>query len=862
MGDLSFLDQEPPPGYVAGLGRGATGFVTSAETGPSAFLSNFGFEAETEDDGLFSVRNTKENEEADKIYDQIEARVQSRHKRKSPEKITEGTSLEPDAVKNQLKLGLNDVSLLQWLDLPEAGDLTRKNKRQRLLDQQLQRVYATPDVLIAQANAKTFDAAIGPEHSVADGNDNDGDDKKDVVTNFATDPEKERRILASLRKVEPKNAQLWISSARYEENSKQFKRAKQFIREGCSLVPDDELVWLESLRLHRNEGARACRAIVNEALAYNNSSEKLWLAALDLENSTDFYSRKRVMLKALEALPRSPVFWGKLVGSIVDSEETDKEEKVRILTNATNLCPQEWHFWERLLSLSDYLASKNVLNIARKTTPQEVKVWVAALELEESESENVLVDKLQKMLRKGKAELALKGTDMDKIDWFQLAISSDKRKKISTASVLIIEELSTLQKSLSTDAILEKIESLETQSADVTAITYDHLTQMLPKEFDCWKKYIQFARKFKPEKLLYIYKQALAASANEQLYLDYAGDTNSIMGKPEDVQGILEGASKHYPKSECIWLARVDFEIQSKRYQNAESISKEAIAEIGEYSPRIWYKYIHFLRFAVEKLALDITQEKVIKEADLALALHPDCLKLYLQKAQILHKSLKLNEGRAVVVEAMKKFPQSVLLWREIAKYDRLLFGAPKARSLLDRATLKIPKLPELWVDKINLEAAEKDMVVARQIVNKALKTFPSCAPIWVIHLRLIPKASHRKVAYIDALKETNNSPEILLAIGVFLWTDGKHEKAKVWFDRALDADKTNGDAWAWLYQYQLRHGSLEERHSVLQEAKQKFSTIKRGSSWTKIRKDPANMVLSVEDLLLLVGEDLLSEES
>lgn len=861
MGDLSFLDLEPPPGYVAGLGRGATGFVTSAETGPSAFLSNFGFEAEIEDNGLFAVRNSKEDEDADKIYELVEARVQSRNKRKGSEKITQNNLIEPDVVKTKLKSSLNNVSLLEWLDLPEAGDLTRKNKRQRLLDQQQQRLYATPDVLIAQASAKTFDNAIASEDGAHTEQERDPHEK-DVVTNFASDPEKERQILASLRRVEPKNAQLWISSARYEEQAKQFQRAKSFIREGCTQVPDNELVWLESLRLHRNEGTRTCKSIVNEALKYNNGSEKLWLAALDAENATDFHSRKRVLLKALDSLPRSTVLWRRLVESVADFDEIDVQEKVHLLTNATKMCPQEWNFWEMLLSLSDYSASKKVLNSARKSTPTEVKVWIAALELEEKASESVSKDKLQKMFRKGIAELQLNGADMDKTDWFQLAIASHERNRIATANVIILEELFRIQSSSTIKDLLEKIEGVESQSAEVAACCYECLCQMLPQKMDCWTKFIQFSRKFKPDSLLKIYNQAMRVCASEQLFLDFAKDTNTLLRKPEDAKRILEDASKKYPKNESIWLAQVDFLIQTKQFQNADTVSKVAITEIGNSSSRIWYKYIHFLRFAVEKQALDITQEKVIQETNAALHIHPNCLKLHLQKAQILESSFQLGEARSTVVAAMKSFPESIILWRQLARYDALLFGAPKARSLLDRASLKLPKLPELWLDKIDLEMAEKDMVVARQIVSKALKTFSTCAALWIVHLKFIPKASHRKVAYLDALKETDNSPEILLAIGVFLWTDGKHEKAKTWFDRALDADKSNGDAWAWLYHYHIRHGSSEERQAVLEAAKEHSSAIKTGVSWVKVKKDPKNLALSIEDLLLLVGKDLLSKET
>lgn len=871
MGDLSFLSQEPPPGYVAGLGRGATGFVTSAETGPAAFLSNYGFELDETptyngEDGLLSVRNNAENEEADKIYEEIEARVQSRHKKRTIETNKEvGINAKESNSKSKLKLDLTQVSISEWIHLPEVGDLTRKNKRQRILEQQQQRVYATPDILIARANAKKSTLEIESE----DANDEaaaqaaDGAKRElssDRITNFGTDPEKERSILTSLRRVEPKNANLWISSARYEEQAKQFFQAKRFIEEGCNHVPNNPEIWIESIRLHKNEGAHKCKNIANRALSYNSGSEKLWLAALDLEHVTDFYSRKKLLLKSLEALPHSSLLWGKLIGSVIDSEETDQAEKVRLLENATKMCPEEFKFWNLLVSLSDYSSSKQILNNARRESPREIRIWLAALKVEERNNREVETDKLLKMLSRGKMELSKRDVDLDSIDWIDLAVLALEEHYPKTADVIVIDLFLALLNTLSCEELIQKSESIESNCVALAATAYEFISEKFPQELTCWLAYLKFSHKFQIDELFKIYEKSLNALSNEELYIKYASDRKSVNGDIEGAHKILIKGLECFPKSEKIWLTRLDLEISSKQFKEAIKMALACVKQLGDSSARVWYKYIHILRFANFKGGLIPENVNLNEESKRALLLHPQCLKLHLQRSQILQDMTNTKLARDVLVAAIKQFPKSPILWGSLAELDRVLFGLPKARSLLDKGLLEIPELPELWIKKIELEEREKDFVVARQLISKALQLFPSNAALRVINLRFIPKASHRKVAYKAALEETNYAPQISLTIGVFLWIGGKSEKAKTWFDSALETDKSIGDSWAWSYQYALKHGSPDDRKKLLESYTLHFESINSGETWIKVNKDPRNLDKTPEELLAIVGQILLKE--
>ena len=106
MSRLEFLRQKAPDNYVAGIGRGATGFTTRSDIGPAregpteaalvaalerAVRSNAGTaddeDAFAEDEaGLFagSEWQDQEDDEADRIFESVEAKMD---RRRAAEKI-------------------------------------------------------------------------------------------------------------------------------------------------------------------------------------------------------------------------------------------------------------------------------------------------------------------------------------------------------------------------------------------------------------------------------------------------------------------------------------------------------------------------------------------------------------------------------------------------------------------------------------------------------------------------------------------------------------------------------------------------------------------------------------------------------
>lgn len=370
----AFLDQEPPPGYIAGVGRGAVGFSTikvASNKNTQDDIDDNDYDntnQEYNETGLLVSTQSKkdeEDEEADQIFKEIENRLKSRRKQHKVVKVPTDVELDKKSQFSDLKRDLTSLTEEEWLLLPEAGDMTRKNKRLRILEQQLQRFYTAPDLILAKgarmwlndsmtktekenyltaqldrlSTGKSVNGTTVIDESILSSTGAEMDAK------FA-DLKKGRLVLSSLRKTEPYKPSSWIQSARLEEQGKNFNKARELISQGCKVIPGAEEVWLESARLNMNDTEYA-KAIVKEGLKYCKDSVDLWMKAIEMEVENKF--KKRMIMKALENFPRDDRFW-KLLIALEDDEDVVR----KLLAKAVDLCPKTWEFWIALVNISSY----------------------------------------------------------------------------------------------------------------------------------------------------------------------------------------------------------------------------------------------------------------------------------------------------------------------------------------------------------------------------------------------------------------------------------------------------------------------------------------------------------------------------
>jgi pre-mRNA-processing factor 6 len=71
----------------------------------------------------------------------------------------------------------------------------------------------------------------------------------------------------------------------------------------------------------------------------------------------------------------------------------------------------------------------------------------------------------------------------------------------------------------------------------------------------------------------------------------------------------------------------------------------------------------------------------------------------------------------------------------------------------------------------------------------------------------LEPRAT-RKARSVDALKKSSDDPVIICTVARLFWAEGKIEKARQWFQRAIATDKDLGETWAWWLKFEKQHGT------------------------------------------------------
>lgn len=174
-----------------------------------------------------------------------------------------------------------------------------------------------------------------------------------------------------------------------------------------------------------------------------------------------------------------------------------------------------------------------------------------------------------------------------------------------------------------------------------------------------------------------------------------------------------------------------------------------------------------------------------------------------------------------------------------------------KARSVLDRARLAVPKSPELWTESVRVERRANNITQAKVLMAKALQEVPNSGLLWSESIWHLEPRTQRKPRSLEAIKKVDNDPILFVTVARIFWGERKLEKAQNWFEKAIILDSDLGDTWGWYYKFLMQHGTDEKRADVI--AKCILSEPRHGETWQSVSKDPRNAHLQTEEILKLV---------
>ncbi|KAG1057781.1 hypothetical protein G6F55_004563 [Rhizopus delemar] len=908
FGVKDFMGKPAPPNYVAGLGRGATGFTTRSDIGPAREsgleadpAQTAGKEEGDDDDerfqdpdnevGLFSTAPYEEDdEEADRVWDMIDAKMDERRKARREAREREELAryrMERPKISQQfadLKRQLATIDESEWAAIPEVGDLVGKNRRKNKMPE---RFTPMPDTMIASAREKSqYETSLdateqkigGILSSAVKGIDADDgmmtnfreigqardkvlglklDQVSDSVSGSTTidpkgyltdlnsvvvksdaeigDIKKARLLLNSVITTNPKHAPGWIAAARLEEVAGRAVHARNIIAKGCEQCPKNEDVWLEAARLNNVDNAKI---ILGDAVRHLPQSVKIWLKAVSLE--TENKAKKKVLRRALEFIPNSVKLWR----AAVNLEENPEDAKV-LLSRAVELVPLSVDLWLALARLETYENAQKVLNKARVAIPTSHEIWIAAARLQEEHGKSDMVDRVITFAAKA---LAQSGVLLEREQWISEAEKCEKNGSVLTCQAIIRATIGMgVEEEDRQSTWMEDAERCVAHNSIQTArAIYAHALKVFPGKPSIWQQAAYLEKSHgTPESLEELLQRSVKYCPQAEVLWLMGAKEKWMTGDVESARAILEEAFRANPNSEQIWLAAVKVESESEEYDRARKLLELARKESG--TERVWMKSV-----MLERQMKDYDQcNNLLNEA---LAKFPTFDKLWMIKGQLEDTQGNMPKARETYNQAVKNCPKSVILWILLALLEERLGMITKARASLEKARFLNPKNPNLWVHAIRIEKRNNNVNVAKSLAAKALQECPTSGLIWTeaIYMEARPQ---RKARSVDALKKCEHDPIIVTTVARLFWTDRKIEKARNWFQKAIQIDPDQGDSYAWWYKFELQHGTKEQQDAVIRRCV--ISEPRHGECWQSVSKDISNIGKKTEDILKLSAQKL-----
>ena len=897
---VDFNSLKPPPGYVPGIGRGATGFTTRSDIGPSMPALGMAHQTDTEEGGqekgqfddfmgsdagaLAGGTLDEEDKEADAIWEAVDARMEEKWKVHSEKKMNhEKEKLDQENAKiseqfADLKRKLATLTEADWEAIPDIGDYTAKKRK-------MQQFVPAPDSLLSTAAGASQTVSALDARAMATGTmtpagtttdlaaigsgrntvvrlqlDKMSDsvsgqtvvDPKGYLTDLKSvvlksdaeisDIKKARLLLKSVINTNPKHAPGWIAAARLEEVAGRQQQARELIMKGCELCPRSEDVWLEAARLSSKENAKALLA---RGVASLPDSVKIWIAAAKLEENDA--AKKRVLLRALERIPQSVKLWKAAV------ELSDEDDARILLSRAVECCPQHVELWLALARLESYKNAQKVLNRARQAVPTSAEIWITASKLEESQGKD---DMPSKIIPRALKSLQANGVSIEREWWLKEAEAAERVEPpmLMTCRAIVssIVGLGVEEEDRKVTWMADAEEYLNRGAIETARTIYATAIESFPGEASIWRAAAELEKSHGTKDTLdaLLLRAVQFCPQAEVLWL-MAAKERWLNKEVAGARAILEEAFARNPDSEDIWLAAFKVEFESGETERARMLLAKARSHEPASTPRVWMKSA-----LLERSVGNVEAErKLLNEG---LERFPNAWKMHLMRGQMEERIGAIEAARAVYATGLRQCPHCVPLWESAARLEERTSGMGRSRAILEQSRLKNPRNERLWLAAVRSELRSGNAKAAESLMAKALQECPTSGMLWAHHVITAPRPLRKKRS-ADALTRCHDDPLVIAAVARHFWEDRKVDKARSWLERAVKLDQDNGDLWAQLYKFECQHGSAEKAADVVKRCV--AADPHHGEHWQRVKKDPSRTLVNdgenTETLLKKVSLDL-----
>ncbi|KAF2001397.1 hypothetical protein P154DRAFT_521780 [Amniculicola lignicola CBS 123094] len=799
----NFLTMAAPENYVAGLGRGATGFTTRSDLGPAregpsedqmkamlakraeqlgqpaptAYGATEKKEEDEEDDrfqdpdnevGLFSsgLAHDAEDDEADRIYQEVDEKLDRRRRarrelrEKKEQEEHERNNPKITLVFADLKRDLEKMSEEEWAQLPEVGDMTGKAKRAREARMSSLRSYAVPDsVMAAAARSGEFETSIS-----ADGGDG-------TMTNFGA-------IGA---------AQVSALQVRLDTAASKTEGTRTAVAGTSTTVdPQGYITELNQTDFgHGVEDVNRARLLLESAVRTNKNNGPSYVALARLEElAGKKHTAKKVLQQGCENCPKSIVVWEEAIR--MHREDSVRNAKV-ISAQGIEENPKSVRLWLAAIDLevgSD--KKKKVIRQALDYNPQSVELWKLLInETADIENVRLLFAKAVETVRISE-ELWISYARISDPEQAQQILNA-ARKALPTSSQIWIQACR-LQEQLGRGNMCDKI-----MERAVKALTKD---TAMPKR-ETW---IENAHKCESEGAVHtaaaIIKSTIGWSLDEdddrrERWLNDA-EASALSGYIATARAIAAYAIRIFTIDAKVWLKAADLE---KRYGTPDTILdilKRSIAACPN-SEELWLLYIRAMWDSGQK---EEARNMIAKSMDQL----SDNENIYLHLVEMEIEDGNISEAR---------------LWLEGARED----------AATDR----------VYIKSATLERDHGTLDEALDMVNKGLQFFPAG---WKLHAikgqiyEQMDKKKEAQEAFSVGTRACPNAPILYILLSHLQEAQGATIKARSTLDRGRQKNTKSEILFCESVRLELRANNKAAAQQLMSVALQECPTS--GLLWSE----------------------------
>ncbi|KAI9805281.1 MAG: hypothetical protein M1833_005734 [Piccolia ochrophora] len=833
-GRKDFLNQPAPENYVAGLGRGATGFMTRSDLGPAregpsedqikealakraaqlgaAPPTAYGATEKKDDDddderfqdpenevGLFAGgAYDKDDDEADRIYQDVDEKMDRR--RKIRRLVSLYIPFPPD-------LGANGLSYLAFL----AGQIT---------------------------DVKPFNAY------------REAREKKEREEYERNNPKIQQQFADLKRALGTVSDDDWAALPEVGDLTGKNRRTKQNLRQRFYAVPDSVIA-----------GARDSAQFDNTVTEDGSQTNGSGADNVDgtMTNFADIgAARDKVLQVRLDQAA---------MGSGSDS----------VAGSATNIDPKGY-----LTSLTksevkageaqvgDVKRVRILLESVIKTNPKHAPGWIAASRLEEVAGKIVAA---RNVIARG-CEQCPKSEDA----WLEnIRLNENQNAKIIAANAIKNNDHSVR---LWIEAM--RLESDPRAKKRVLRHALDHI----PQSVVLWKETVNLEENPEDARLL-LAKATEIIPLSVELWLALAR-----LESPENAQKVLNKARGAIPASHEIWIAAVRLQEQMGTIGKA-NVMKRAVQALAKESAMLKREEWITEAEKCEEEGAVLTCGAIVRETlgwgldedddrkeiwsedarasigrgkyETARAMYAYALRVFFNKKSLWLAAAELEKNHGtkqalwqLLEKAVEACPQSEVLWMMLAKEKWQTGEIDDARIVLAKAFKQNPNNEDIWLAAVKLEADNGQIDEARQLlqtarreagtdrvwiksvaferqhghvvddaidlVNQGLQLYPKAAKLWMMKGQIYAqenKLAQAREAYGTGTRACPTSVPLWLLAARLEERAGVVVKARSVLDRARLAVAKNAELWTESVRVERRAGNVGQAKKLMAKALQ-----------------------------------------